>query len=428
LDPNTANFNLNVVLRETGIKADTLRAWERRYGLPQPQRTEGGHRLYSQRDIEIVKWLMARQAEGMRISQAVEMFSQAAAQGNDPLIETPTAPNMSSSSSPDKLITELRQSWLEACLAFDETRAEQILSDAFARFPLTTVVLKLILKGLQQIGELWYQGKASVQQEHFTSALVVRRINALIAAVPPPTQPGKVLVGCPPGEEHTISALLISLFLRHRGWPTTYLGANIPPQQMVNTLNTVQPDLVILTALRLDSAAKLLEMADTLQNKHIPLAYGGGIFAQQPQMRDYIPGYYLGDNLKDSIGVAEGVLRMGAIPQEAQKASKAALTALDGFQQARLSIEAQVRSKSEAAGIPINHLNIALDHFSANIEAALRLNNLDYLDHEIGWIKGYLEYQQLPPEFLDDYLGFYADAVTAEMGSGGKIITDWFEK
>ena len=50
----TPAYNLKVVLKETGIAADTLRAWERRYGLPMPQRSAGGHRLYSQRDIETI--------------------------------------------------------------------------------------------------------------------------------------------------------------------------------------------------------------------------------------------------------------------------------------------------------------------------------------------------------------------------------------
>ena len=60
---NTPTYNLKVVIKETGIAADTLRAWERRYGLPMPERSSGGHRLHSQRDIDIVKWLMSRQRE-----------------------------------------------------------------------------------------------------------------------------------------------------------------------------------------------------------------------------------------------------------------------------------------------------------------------------------------------------------------------------
>ena len=78
-------FNLKAVLQETGLKADTLRAWERRYGLPRPERTAGGHRLYSQRDIDTIKWLAARQGEGMRISQAVDLWHNLETDRQDPL-------------------------------------------------------------------------------------------------------------------------------------------------------------------------------------------------------------------------------------------------------------------------------------------------------------------------------------------------------
>lgn len=64
MDPRTPTFNLKAVVQETGIKPDTLRAWERRYGLPEPDRSTGGHRLYSQRNIDTLRWLIARQEEG----------------------------------------------------------------------------------------------------------------------------------------------------------------------------------------------------------------------------------------------------------------------------------------------------------------------------------------------------------------------------
>ena len=67
-------FNTKAVARETGVPADTFRAWERRYGVPHPQRTDGGHRLYSDRDIAIIRWLRDRTVEGMNISQAVQLL------------------------------------------------------------------------------------------------------------------------------------------------------------------------------------------------------------------------------------------------------------------------------------------------------------------------------------------------------------------
>src|SRR5689334_1137828 len=68
-------FNTKAVARETGVPADTFRAWERRYGIPRPQRTAGGHRLYSERDIGIIRWLRDRTNEGVNISHAVLLLS-----------------------------------------------------------------------------------------------------------------------------------------------------------------------------------------------------------------------------------------------------------------------------------------------------------------------------------------------------------------
>src|SRR5512142_2905260 len=124
----TPAFNLKVVLKETGIAADTLRAWERRYGLPMPQRSAGGHRLYSQRDIETIKWLMRRQMEGLSISRAVELWKEQTASGADPLAAS-VQPVFNPAASAN--LESLRRDWLAACFQFDTVAAEQILNQAF---------------------------------------------------------------------------------------------------------------------------------------------------------------------------------------------------------------------------------------------------------------------------------------------------------
>ncbi len=70
-------------MQETGLKPDTLRAWERRYGIPEPDRSGGGHRLYSQHDINTLKWLLARQEEGLSISRAVALWHSLMDEGRD---------------------------------------------------------------------------------------------------------------------------------------------------------------------------------------------------------------------------------------------------------------------------------------------------------------------------------------------------------
>ncbi|MEM7035290.1 MAG: MerR family transcriptional regulator, partial [Chloroflexota bacterium] len=226
----TPTYNLKVVVRETGLKADTLRVWERRYGLPQPQRTTGGHRLYSQRDIDILKWLVSRQKEGMSISRAVKLWRQFEAEGRDPTqLPVATRPKNQVTIDVDNgALSDFRRAWISACLAFDQASADQVLNQAFGIYSVETVCTELMQAGLAYIGQEWYKGNVSVQQEHFASALVIRRLEALLSGSPVPTRSGRILIGCPPDEEHTFSPLMLSLLLRRRGWDIVYLGARVP--------------------------------------------------------------------------------------------------------------------------------------------------------------------------------------------------------
>ncbi|MEE9508178.1 MAG: MerR family transcriptional regulator, partial [Anaerolineales bacterium] len=137
INSDTPTYNLRAVVQETGLKADTLRAWERRYGLPVPKRSEGGHRLYSRRDIEILKWLVARIAEGLSISRAVELWRNLQAEGEDPVADLLLSPLGQSQPTVDSgsSLDELREAWLKACLSFNERTAKSVIAQAFAIFP-----------------------------------------------------------------------------------------------------------------------------------------------------------------------------------------------------------------------------------------------------------------------------------------------------
>src|SRR5512138_500063 len=136
-------YNLKAVLDETGIAADTLRVWERRYGVPMPQRTKGGHRLYSQRDVQLVKWLMARRAGGLPISRAVKHWNALIAAGQDPLAESIARERADSQA----LLAAARQSWLAACQDFNEAEAESALDRAFAIETVEAVATEVVLRG-----------------------------------------------------------------------------------------------------------------------------------------------------------------------------------------------------------------------------------------------------------------------------------------
>ncbi|HSR32656.1 MAG TPA: MerR family transcriptional regulator [Anaerolineae bacterium] len=425
-------FNLKAVVQQTGLKPDTLRAWERRYGLPTPERSEGRHRLYSQHDIDTIKWLMARQREGLSIKRAVDLWQQILAEGRDPLrTATPIATSAVPVLAPyagGETIAELRRNWISACLAYDERQAEQIVNQAFALYPPETVAVELLQKAVAEIGEGWYRGKVTVQQEHFCSGLVIRRMEAMVMAAPLPTRPGRILFACPPQEQHVIGPLLLTFILRRRGWEVVYLGANVPTEQLDSTVAATKPQLVMLAAQQLHTAATLLEMAHQLGKQNVPLAYGGLIFNLVPELRKRIPGHFLGEQLEKAPQVVESLM---TVP----RAIPAADTVPDRFREARAHfdeqesfIEARLVQARRSMDVAPQLLMIANRGLALNISAALALGDMDYLGTDIDWVKGLLGNYGHPTELLREYLIAYHRAAAEFLDERGEPVVAWLNK
>jgi methanogenic corrinoid protein MtbC1 len=417
----TPTYNLKVVLKETGIAADTLRAWERRYGLPMPERTPGGHRLYSQRDIEIIKWLMAKQSEGLSISHAVDLWNELTASGQDPL----PAPVEQVISIPSANLDAVRQAWLDTCLDFNESAAEQVLNQAFALYPVETVCVEVIQRGLNAMGEMWYHAKATVQQEHFTSALAQRRLDALIAAAAPPTRPQTILIGCTTNEQHTFSPLLFALLLRRRGLRVVYLGANVPIQRFNETLQSVKPHLVILSAQLLQTANGLRETAEQLQVNQTRIAYAGRIFNLLPELRKRIPAHFLGGSIQEAIQSVETLLTSDTPLEDMEPITKQDMALSNSFRRSQPMIDLNTLTETIRIGIPLEFATIAIQQLGNNLASALSLGNLDSLRIEMDWIRGLLHEHDQQPESLGDFMSAYAKSVDTAMGEEGQPISDW---
>lgn len=429
----TPTYNLKVVVKETGIKPDTLRAWERRYGLPDPQRTPGGHRLYSPYDIEMIKWLTIKQDEGLSISRAIELWQSLQQDGADP-IEQETAVAPVNSLPPNTMaylanhaLQDLRQQWVNACLQFDETTAEKMLIQAFGLYPVEMVCLEILQKGLAEVGELWYANKASVQQEHFASALTMRRISALITAAPPPSRNGRILVACPPKEEHTFASLLITLFFRQRGWDVVYLGANVPLDRFEGMVGTVKPNLVILTAQQLSTAANLLDVVEYLGSLGIPSAYGGRIFNQIPEMRTRIPAHFMGVNLDEVVPNTIQVLSQHLPTPKAKPVPESYQRAATVYRHKQAALEASVWHILQDKNMPYEHIVSADLHLSQDILAALRLGNMSYLGSQISWVHNLIQNYHYPLHLLSMYLMAYLEAARQHIADGGEPIIAWLE-
>lgn len=422
-------FNLKVVIQETGIKPHTLRAWERRYGLPQPKRTPGGHRLYSQQDIDMVKWLVNRQDEGLTISRAAELWFSLQETGDDPLnVNTYRGDHSFGSADTSSDLNTLRQEWVHSCLKFDEVAADNILTKAFALFPVKTVCLELLQKGLADMGNLWYENKATPQQEHFASILTIKRITTLLAAAPEPTRIGRILIACPPQEEHTISLLLLFLLLRYKGWEVVYLGANVPLFRFDSAIDLIKPDLIVMAAQRLPTAASLLETALLIKEKNIGLAFGGRVFHLIPDLHRRIPGHYLGNDLEGSVSIISQILAFNPTPPKVDTPSQEYQLAAMAYRHKRALIETEVWQRSSTTAMSYELMDSTNIRLSDSINAALKLGELDYINLELNLNNQLVKNYGIPLDWQCSYFDAYLQAANKHLPTDGLPIINWLKK
>ena len=419
-------YNMNAIVQKTGITANTLRAWERRYQLPMPTRSKGGQRQYSEEDVNTVKWLLARKNEGMGIRLAVDLWNEIKTEGGNPLEEMSLASaKLALSSDRDTKMhspEDYRQSWLNACLEFDGAKADRVIAEAFGIYDTQVVCLEILQDALVEIGTLWYEGKATVQQEHFASGLAVRKINALISANTDPTREERVVIATPPNEEHVISSLILTLFLRQSGYRVVNLGANVPIEGLKIMLSIIDPTLVVLSATHLGSLRGLLETANYLAEQETPVAYGGRIFNEYAELQGKIPGEYLGYDLMDSRQRIEEMLQ--SEPEKPRKwiVSSELQNSWKVYAQNRQNIENQASEAFEGADkvLEFQHRFVA-----DNVEANLTLGLDDPLQGELHWANDYSEKNELNIPLLSDYLKQYLEASKSELGDSGLPVQNW---
>jgi DNA-binding transcriptional MerR regulator len=226
---DTGALRIGEFARRVGVSPELLRAWERRYGLLQPIRSEGGFRLYTGVDAERVAQMKLALEEGL---SAAEAARRALTQAQ------PT----------EGLLDDARERLLAAAHAYDEAALHAVLDRALAGFALETVLRQLILPALRQLGAEWERGELEVGQEHFASNLVRERLLALSRLWGRGGGPLAILA-CAPGERHDIGLIAFGLVLRSHGWRILFLGADTPLPTLGRAIETTEPKLVVVASM-----------------------------------------------------------------------------------------------------------------------------------------------------------------------------------
>jgi MerR family transcriptional regulator, light-induced transcriptional regulator len=248
--PGDADHLLRIgeLARRLSVSPELLRAWERRYGLLDPARTDGGLRLYSAEDERRVRAMKIHLESGLSAAEAARLA----------LADTaPAAPQIAGRDS----LQDTRAALRAALDSLDADTAHVVLDRAFGTFTLDAVLAEIVLPYLHDLGDRWERGEASVAQEHFASNLIRGRLLALARGWE--RGDGRTaLLACASGEQHDLPLIMFGLALRARGWRIIFLGADTPAGTVMETADQLAPALVVVSAV---SAAALHREAPVLE-------------------------------------------------------------------------------------------------------------------------------------------------------------------
>ncbi|MBN8610138.1 MAG: MerR family transcriptional regulator [Deltaproteobacteria bacterium] len=235
-------FPMRVVTRMTGLTADVVRVWERRYGAITPARTEGNARRYSSHDIERLTRLRDAIAAGHSIGDIANLADArltALAASRDPITET----------------RPILAPYLEAMSELDLPRGEALLARASQLLGPRAMVLDVVLPLLREVGDRWVAGKLTVAEEHAVSAQIRAHLAVLLRTTVLPTGAPRVVFATPPGHRHELGAMMAAVLASARGVSPIYLGPDVPFEEVEGACLRSRATVVVLSVLTLHESA-----------------------------------------------------------------------------------------------------------------------------------------------------------------------------
>lgn len=226
-----------------GLPAGTLRAWEQRYGVVRPRRTDVGYRLYDDADVAALRRMATLVAGGMQPAQAADEVLA---------LQAGPAPGPVTDASPRGLPGP--GALVAASRTFDAQALERTLDAAFGAAGFEYVVDVWLMAAMAEVGEAWASGDLDVSQEHFISAGVMRRLAAAFDAAGHARGGRHVVTGLAPGATHEIATIAFATMLRRAGVRVTYLGPDLPVASWVEAVLATRPDAVVVGAPRAEDA------------------------------------------------------------------------------------------------------------------------------------------------------------------------------
>jgi MerR family transcriptional regulator, light-induced transcriptional regulator len=271
---------MRVVTRRTGLSAELLRVWERRYGVVTPGRTQTGRRLYSDADIDRLRLLYRATLAGRSIGLVAKLSMSALAalvrQDADAERTLDHTDGRTPNASPATVV-------LDECFCaierYDAAALENVLRRAMVALSAPAFLDIVIVSLLEQLGARWRDGTMRPVHEHLATAVIRRILDRVIDAASAPGASPNFVVATPVGQLHELGAMLAAAAAAAEGWAVTYLGVGVPAEDIAEAALAIRAHAVGLSLVYPPNDRAIsdeLRRLHVLLPKSIPLVTGGG--------------------------------------------------------------------------------------------------------------------------------------------------------
>ncbi len=231
---NNSKYRIQAVAEMTGIPSATLRAWERRYGVPSPMRTDSSYRLYSDTDIDVIRRLRELTESGMAPAEAARVVKKQAE------VEAPVDAVADPFESAQETI-------LDAVDRFDPTALEVAVRRMMFLGSAPMVFDRVLAPCMYTIGRRWHAGAISVGQEHMASEILGSAARDMLRLFQHDQDAPMVLLACFADEEHALPIYGVAFRFAQWGYHPVILGARTPPAAIRHAVERLQPAVIGLS-------------------------------------------------------------------------------------------------------------------------------------------------------------------------------------
>jgi len=227
-------YSIKELEQLSGIKAHTIRIWEKRYELIHPERTETNIRFYSDDDLKKIINVSVLNNHGLKISRIANLSADDL---NKQVIALAESQN-----STDLYIDQLVVSMVD----LEEEEFERLVSSLNMKFGLERTITEIIYPFLDKIGILWQTGNISPAQEHFISNLIRQKIIVAIDALPiAPKTAARAVMFLPENELHELGLLFQYYLTKKENIRVFYLGQSVPYNDLKKVVEEHRPHFLI---------------------------------------------------------------------------------------------------------------------------------------------------------------------------------------